>query len=126
MKFFAVAFGLVLLAAEVRGQSPGRDDPRIDVARLLRPDRGLITDWRRHAEADLERLDRTLRQIQTELNEQSDRRLRDRFRAALRATARLHEAFDRREITAWEVRRRAEEIRGRLEEMQRELHSHKR
>ena len=109
---------------------PKNYDRRVDVARVAadearayRPDQDYWNrgDGYRRAAYDLERLNREVRAVRLEIGDSRRRHIRDRFHRVVRATEYLNAQFRRGNIRSWEVRRRADEIRGELEPIRRQL-----
>ena len=125
MKKLTLALSLVLLASAgvATNANAQRYDTRIDVARSVNPGRDFRGggDWEGRTRRDLDRLNYEVRQVRAEIGNLRDGRIRERFHRVRRATDRLNYAFERRAIRGWEARARAEEIRGELDSIRREL-----
>ena len=96
------------------------DGPRISISRG--DDRG----WGRGRGAiaqDLHRLNREVRQMSFEIRSAGggSPRVRAMFRDVQRGTDRLNGQFERRSRAPWEIRRRADELRGFMQQIRREL-----
>lgn len=116
---------LVGTAAQVSAQ---KYDSRVDVSRLaneesrtFRGDRDRDRDG--SAAANLERLNREVRQVRNAIGDsrRGMGRIRERFHRVVRATDFLNDQFRRGRIRGWEVRRRADAIRADLDDIRRDL-----
>ena len=106
-----------VIEARVEGPriSIGRGDYRDD-ERGWRRGRGAIAQ-------DLNRLNHEVRQVREEIRAAGGGgpRVRAMYRDVLRGTDRLNANFERRNRPPWEIRRRADELRGQLNVIRREL-----
>jgi hypothetical protein len=97
----------------------------IDLGRGRNDDRDFDRDRGRGGRAayDLDRLNREVRLVREEIRDAGGggRRVRAMYSQVLRSTDRLNFEFRRGAIRGWEVRRRADDIRGRLGVIRREL-----
>jgi len=128
MKTLPIACSFALLAAVslATNTSAQRYDARIDVPRIVNPERYNERDlrggdWGRRARSEIDRLNGEVAQVRREIGNNRNPRILERFRRVRIATERLNYAFQRRAIRGWEVRRRADEIRGELDRVRREL-----
>ena len=125
----AALLSLTAMAGNVSAQGYDR---RVDAARVAvaegRAYRSERDNWNRgdgdrRASQDLDRLNREVREVRVAIGDshRTGQRIRDRFRRVLTATEHLNARFRRGDIRGWEVRRRADEIRGDLERVRRDL-----
>ncbi|HEX8618665.1 MAG TPA: hypothetical protein VF911_13865 [Thermoanaerobaculia bacterium] len=93
------------------------DGPRVSI------DLGRGRDRGGRAAYDLDRLNREVRIMREEIRAAGGggRRVRAMYSQVLRSTDRLNFEYRRGVIRGWEVRRRADDIRGRLSVIRREL-----
>ncbi len=121
MKSLPLLLALALLPGAAFARENAAHDPRIDIPRLVNPDRGLRDDWQLQNRVALDELNRDVRRLRAEVSDLRDRRIRARFHETMRATDRLNADYASHRVVGAFVERQARALQGEVEAIRRDL-----